>query len=128
MDQHYLQGNKPAFTTIAKSQRSYIKDLCSNNNKLKNFNPGMGLGLCSQRANNESSAKSKKQKWSSNKKSNFFAFGTNTIKAGTGQKLKKQKRDVWRSSKKDISKVIYYKCNKKNHYANQYPKPPKAEN
>lgn len=93
MDQHYPRRNPPAYITTAKSQRSPMKDLCSDNYKRKSSGPGMGSGLGPLRANTKSSTKSKKQKWSSNKKPDTPASGINTTEAETGQKLKKQKRD-----------------------------------
>ena len=88
----------------------------------------MGLGLGPQRADTKLSTKSKKRKWSSNKKSDSLVSGTNTTKAGTGQKLKKQKRDDRRFGKRDINGVTCYNRDKKDHYANKCPKPPKAKN
>lgn len=89
MNQYYPRGNRPTYTTTAKSQRSPMKNFCSEDHNSRSSSLGMGSGLGSQCTNTESSTKSKKQKYSLNKKSGTFASGTNMIKAGTNQKLKK---------------------------------------
>lgn len=128
IDQHCPQRNQLAYTTTAKSQGSPMKDSRSKDHKPKSFGPVVGSGLGPQRIDTKSSTKSKMRKYGLNKKSDTPASGTNTTEAETGQKSKKQKRDNWRSSKKDISGITCYHSENKDHYINKCPETPKAKN
>ena len=120
-----LRGNRPAHTTAHKVQTQGAgKDHRGDDSKASKGSASTPASASTQDSEpSDKAKKDKKKNWRGKKdskepkESTTPASGVNAAEVGGGGQR--------RRNKKDLSGVTYYNCNKKGHFANKCPEPPK---
>ena len=129
MDQNCPQGNKPANSTVAKSEDSAMKDPRMKEPKRRGPESlsGAQRSTSGPQRSNESSEKARKEKKKEQRRrdrerqeGSTLATGVNAAQTGEPSQKKKKLR---KRPDRDLSMVTCFNCDKKGHYANTCPEP-----
>ena len=116
-DLQVLQGSRPTHTTAHKIQTQGTVT-CGDKSKTKGPESAPTDSEPSDKARKDKKKKQYRDKSDSRESKDTPASGVNAAEV----------RDKKRRKKKDLSKVIYYNCNKLEHYADLYSEPRKPKN
>ena len=124
-----LRGNRPAHTTAHKVQtQGAEKDHCGDDSKASKGSASTPASASTQDSEPSNKAKKdKKKNWRGKrgsrepKDSTTPASGVNAAEVGGGG----QRSGQTRRNQKDVKEITCFNCNKKGHYSNRCPEPPK---
>ena len=118
-DIRYPRGHRPSNNTAAKVQTQGTKNSYPEELKVKKVRPTPSQAKANKPSKQARKEKKKKRHQERRDKDQTLASTANATEVQ--QKKKKKPRD------RDVSKVMCFNCNKKDHYASTCTEPPKNE-
>ena len=117
-DFQVFQGSQPTHSTVNKVQTEGVVS-CGDDSKASK-DPASNSVQDSEPSNKAKKDKKKKHHWDKkdSRKPKDSTIPASEINAAEVKDKKKR-------NKKDVSKITYFNCNKKKHYLNKSPEPPK---